>query len=88
MTLGQFDALLIRARERRKDFIFYAGIGAAATHNVWREKGAAPVTPGDFLPEERPEVSEEDLADLAASFFDELARRSDRELRARGQKPS
>ena len=52
------------AYERRKDAIYCAGIVASATLNVWRESGSKPITPQDFLPQERPKnATDEDLID-------------------------
>ena len=56
-----------------------AGIVASATLNVWREKGAPPVVPRDFLPEERP--SEEEIEGQAVAFFENLGRRQQAELK-------
>jgi hypothetical protein len=50
---------------------------AAATLNVWREKGSEPIKPKDFLPEERP--SEEEIERLAVEFFEDLSRRQQKQ---------
>jgi hypothetical protein len=70
--MAQFEALVSRAEEHRKDAIFCAGIAASATYNVWRAKGDPPVAPNDFLPEERPDLTDDELADEAAEFFERL----------------
>lgn len=55
-----------------------AGIVAAAIYNSnpWRESGANPVRPQDFLPEEPPNMSEEEIEEAAVAFFERLAGQS------------
>jgi hypothetical protein len=72
--------MLARAHESRKDAIFNAGITAAAVYNSapFREEGSPPVRPADFLPEERPEMTEDEIADAAAAFFADVSRKQNR----------
>jgi hypothetical protein len=52
--------------------VFCAGIVAAAVYNVNREKGSPAITAKDFLPEQRPNASDEDLVDAMVGVFSEL----------------
>jgi len=74
MTFGQLEALTARAEEARRDEVFYSGIVAAAVYNVHRESGTSPISPRDFLPEERPDLSEEEIAEQFAATLEKLAR--------------
>jgi hypothetical protein len=53
--------------------VLCAGIVAAATYNVWRGEGSPPITAADFLPDERPEKSEEEIEAAAVAFFEKLS---------------
>ena len=66
--------MLDRAEERRRDEIFCAGIVASAVYNVHRAEDSPPIMPDDFVPDKRPDLTDEELADQAAKLFERMAK--------------